>query len=62
MTSESKFRSAGSQVGGVFFCQFRQMFQGKHEGISLGQKSAVGESGDGREGVDESRVGGCRNQ
>ena len=50
MTSEGKFRGAGSQVRRIFLCQFIQMFQGKHEGISVGGKSAVGESGDGREG------------
>lgn len=50
MAPEGKFRSAGSQVGGIFLCQFSQMFQGKHERLSLGEKSALGESGDGREG------------
>jgi len=58
MTSEGKFCSTGSQVRRIFLRQFSQMFQGKHEGFSLGGKSAVGESGDGREGVDESRVAG----
>jgi len=58
MTPKGEFRGAGSQVRGIFLCHFRQMFQGKHEGFILGGKSAVGESGDGREGVDESRVAG----
>ena len=48
----------GGEGGGVFLGEAGEGFEGKHEVLSVEKKRARGETGDGREGGEESRVSG----
>jgi hypothetical protein len=58
LATDFELSDLGSEGGGVFLGEAGEGFEGEHEEISVAKKRARGESGDGRQGGEESRVSG----